>query len=62
MKFSIVVLFVLQSIASDSLAQEDQTGFLDRTVTVRDIEFVYQVFVPRDYDPQKEWPVISDIH
>ncbi len=62
MKFIIIVLLVLLSTPVGSQAQDVQTGFLDRTVTVGDSEFIYQVFVPRDYDPQKEWPVTLFLH
>lgn len=38
------------------------TGFLDRNVTVKGTSYRYQVYVPSDYTPDKEWPVIVDMH
>jgi predicted peptidase len=39
-----------------------ETGFLDRTVTVNGTAYRYQVYVPLDYTPGKQWPVIVDLH
>lgn len=38
------------------------TGFLDRSVTLKGVVRRYQVFVPSDYAPTREWPVIVDLH
>ncbi len=43
-------------------AQEVETGFLNRTVTVEGSTHRYQVYVPRDYDPDSAWPVILFLH
>ncbi|CAN5283203.1 prolyl oligopeptidase family serine peptidase [soil metagenome] len=39
-----------------------QTGFLDRTVTVDGVAYRYQVYVPVDYMPDREWPVALFLH
>jgi predicted peptidase len=39
-----------------------ETGFLDRAVTVDGIEYRYAVYVPRDWSPTKHWPVILALH
>jgi predicted peptidase len=39
-----------------------ETGFLDRAVTMRGAEYRYEVYVPRDYDPSRLWPVILALH
>jgi predicted peptidase len=39
-----------------------ETGFLDRAVTVSGAEYRYEVYVPRDYDPQRAWPIILALH
>lgn len=39
-----------------------ETGFLDRAVTVAGVEYRYQVYVPRDFDPMRRWPVILSLH
>ena len=48
--------------APTALAQRVETGFLDRAVTVGGIEYRYEVYVPRDYDPARRWPVILALH
>ena len=30
-----------------------ETGFLDRSVTMRGVEYRYQVYVPREFDPSR---------
>lgn len=42
--------------------QTAQTGFLDRTVQSSGTTYKYQVFVPADYDPGRQWPVIVFLH
>ena len=39
-----------------------ETGFLDRTVTFGDTAYLYQVYVPPDYTPDRRWPVILFLH
>jgi predicted peptidase len=38
------------------------TGFLDREVSVAGVEYRYQVYVPRDFDRARRWPVILALH
>jgi predicted peptidase len=45
-----------------SVAANVDTGFLDRTVDVAGKSYAYQVYVPRDYAADKEWPVILFLH
>ncbi|HEY4641356.1 MAG TPA: phospholipase, partial [Thermoanaerobaculia bacterium] len=39
-----------------------ETGFLIRSVTVRGITYPYSVYVPREFDASKSWPVILFLH
>ncbi|MBS1801165.1 MAG: prolyl oligopeptidase family serine peptidase [Acidobacteria bacterium] len=39
-----------------------ETGFLDRTVTFAGVEYRYEVYVPRDWTPQRRWPVMLALH
>jgi predicted peptidase len=39
-----------------------QTGFLDRSVTVKGEVFRYQVYVPADYESKRSWPVLVSLH
>jgi predicted peptidase len=38
------------------------TGFIDKTMTVGGTPQRYVVYVPRDYTPDKKWPVILFLH
>jgi predicted peptidase len=58
-KFLIAAGFV--SLAS-ATARSQTTGFLDRSVTVDNVEYRYQVYVPSAYRPAREWPVILALH
>lgn len=55
---------LLAAPASGQSAQEVQTGFLDRTVTVAGRTYPYQVYVPREYAAagERRFPVILFLH
>jgi predicted peptidase len=38
------------------------TGFLDKTIAIDGKTHPYVVYVPRDYSPDKKWPVILFLH
>ncbi len=48
--------------APAALARQIDTGFLDRSVTFGGAEYRYEVYVPRDFDPARRWPVILALH
>jgi predicted peptidase len=39
-----------------------ETGFLDRSVTVHGVEYRYAVYVPRAWNPVSRWPVVLALH
>lgn len=39
-----------------------ETGFLNRTVSAGGHQYPYVVYVPRDFDPHRRWPVILFLH
>jgi predicted peptidase len=39
-----------------------ETGFINRQVTANGKTMVYVVYVPRNYQPEKQWPVILFLH
>jgi predicted peptidase len=39
-----------------------QTGFLDRTVVVHGHTYPYVVYVPREWTPERQWPVVLFLH
>jgi predicted peptidase len=62
-----VLLFVLAVLSASlgvgpALAKKQETGFLDRTITVAGTVYKYQVFVPDDWTSKKKWPVILFLH
>ena len=59
-KFAISGLAVLMLVLPSYARQE--TGFLDRTVSVQGQTYRYQVFVPAMWDARKKWPVILALH
>jgi predicted peptidase len=52
------LLFLLGSCAVLSA----DTGFLDRSLSLNQLTHNYQVYIPRDYDSTKPWPVILFLH
>lgn len=53
-------LLVLPAVRAGS--QSVQTGFLDRSVTVGGVAYHYEVYVPANYSPAQQWPVILFLH
>lgn len=49
-------------LAAPTWAHGAETGFLDREVSVAGVAYRYQVYVPRDFDPARSWPVILALH
>ena len=43
-------------------AQTNETGFLNRSVTVNGSGYRYVVYVPREFTRSKTWPVIMQLH
>ena len=39
-----------------------QTGFLERTLQLQDTTYRFQVYVPVEYTPEREWSVILYLH
>jgi predicted peptidase len=56
-----LVLCAALAAAPPALTRQE-TGFLDRSVMVGGVEYRYEVYVPRDYDPRRHWPVILMLH
>ncbi len=58
----LVVPFLLLLAGSAMSQPNHETGFLNRSVSSGGTNHLYQVFVPRDYDPAVQWPVILFLH
>ena len=54
-------LVILLTLSCRSMASHE-TGFLNRSVTLGGARYPYVVYVPRDYDPSRSWPVVLFLH
>ena len=54
--------FAMLALAGLSHAQDLPTGFLNRSLQFEGRTYPYQVYVPRDYDPARKWPIILFLH
>jgi poly(3-hydroxybutyrate) depolymerase len=59
---SIVVICLAVQGASSAAGRRHETGFLDRAVTMGGVEYRYEIYVPRDYDSARSWPIILALH
>lgn len=57
-----IALVIALLAAVPGYASARETGFLDRAVSVAGVEYRYQVYVPRNFDPARRWPVILALH
>lgn len=59
-----LIAFAILSLAITvpALAKKHETGFLDRSITVRGAAFRYQVFVPENWTPHQQWPIVLFLH
>ena len=62
MGLNALLLGALLSSPGPLAAQATETGFLDRSISLDGVEYVYQIYVPRAYQPNEEWPVILFLH
>jgi predicted peptidase len=56
------MIAALALISAMSLQPQQPTGFLFRSIEAQGREYRYAIFVPRDYSPEKKWPVILYLH
>ena len=55
-------VLILLSFGVGARAQKLETGFLDRSVIVNGSEYRYVVYVPREFNNSRSWPVIVALH
>jgi len=62
--FPAVCLVILAMLTSCSSPTDPaiESGFLNRTVLFNQDEHRYQVFIPHDYSPEADWPVLLFLH
>lgn len=62
-RFRILLLLALVfALGSPALARKRETGFLDRTLSIRGVTYKYQVFVPDNWSSNQKWPIILFLH
>lgn len=49
-------------LAFNPLLQSTPTGFIQRKVVLRENEYCYQVFVPKNFNAKQKWPVLLFLH
>jgi len=56
--------FLLATVAyaKENYFQMRQTGFLNRTVTINQTTYRYQVYLPANFTTKQKWPVILFLH
>lgn len=50
------------AIAAPARARKQETGFLDRSITLQGATYRYQVFVPDNWTPHRQWPIVLFLH
>jgi len=58
----VISFLVLSLFAAPRSNARTQTGFLDRTISVKGVTYKYQVFVPEDWSSKQKWPIILFLH
>ncbi|MEO8218186.1 MAG: prolyl oligopeptidase family serine peptidase [Acidobacteriota bacterium] len=57
-----LIAFLCFAASGCASASMSQTGFLNRELTVGGITYRYVVYVPREYRPDRKWPVLLFLH
>jgi predicted peptidase len=58
----LVLLALSLILASAAFARKQETGFLDRTLSLHSASYKYQVFLPENWSSNKKWPIILFLH
>lgn len=56
------VLTLSLAFACGAAARSQQTGFLDRTVSLHGTSYKYQVYLPDNWTSNQKWPIILFLH
>ena len=60
--FLFAFVLLISAAAPTSFARSQQTGFLDRTISVAGATYKYQVFLPDGWSSKQKWPIILFLH
>jgi predicted peptidase len=61
-KICLAFLLVTVLCATSAFAARPETGFLKRTTLVGEAERGYRVYLPKDFNPKKKYPVVLFLH
>ena len=59
---SAVILTLVPFMGRPAYARQQDTGFLNRSITVDGTLYHYVVYLPMDWTPRQKWPVILFLH
>jgi predicted peptidase len=62
MKSLFLALTMLVALTGIVYGREPETGFLNRTVKVKDVAYRYQVYVPPNWNKKEKWPIVLFLH
>ena len=54
--------FILLAFVACATSTHQETGFLDRSIVLNGTRYPYTVYVPRNWTPDRAWPVILSLH
>jgi predicted peptidase len=57
-----LLLLTISLCAGNTLARTPETGFLKRTVAIKDGQRGYRVYIPENFNPKKKYPVVLFLH
>jgi hypothetical protein len=57
-----VFLGAVLSSGPAAFARQQDTGFLNRSITLNGIDYHYVVYLPMEWTPKQKWPVILFLH
>lgn len=58
----LLLSLIVVLVSTTPVSAQDATGFLDRAIEMEGEMHRYQVFVPSDYESDREWPIILFLH
>jgi len=61
-KYSLLLVFICHISNAFSATQSVVTGFVDQSMMVNNQSVDYQVYLPKNYQAQQNWPVILFLH
>ena len=59
---SFLAAMIIAALSTVIAAQKIETGFLNRSVTINGSEYRYVVYLPHEFNRNKSWPIIVQLH